>query len=118
MKVGVTLLKKLKKDDYNWTGKYIREYNEMVSYYEKQLEELLKEKSVPLSLHTEQEEYSQLLKAQICYLDSIGYGDGSASYMAYSQLSEEMFQMRFTGILDLYFALQVKKYKPDKVYNC
>ena len=39
MKVGVTLLKKLKKDDYNWTGKYIREYNEMVSYYEKQLEE-------------------------------------------------------------------------------
>ena len=39
MKVGVTLLKKLKNDDYNWTGKYIREYNEMVSYYEKQLEE-------------------------------------------------------------------------------
>lgn len=33
------MLKKLKKDDYNWTGKYIREYNEMVSYYEKQLEE-------------------------------------------------------------------------------
>ena len=39
MKVGVTLLKKLKKDDYNWTGKYIKEYNQMVSYYEKQLEE-------------------------------------------------------------------------------
>ena len=39
MKVGVLLLKKLKKNDYNWTGKYIREYNEMVSYYEKQLEE-------------------------------------------------------------------------------
>lgn len=86
-------------------------------HYEKQLEELLKEKSVPLSLHTEQEEYSQLLKAQICYLDSIGYGDGSASCMAYSQLSEEMFQMRFAGILDLYFALQVKKYEPDKVYK-
>lgn len=33
------MLKKLKKDDNNWTGKYIREYNEMVSYYEKQLEE-------------------------------------------------------------------------------
>ena len=33
------MLKKLKKNDYNWTGKYIREYNEMVSYYEKQLEE-------------------------------------------------------------------------------
>ena len=39
MKVGVLLLKKLKKNDFNWTGKYIREYNEMVSYYEKQLEE-------------------------------------------------------------------------------
>lgn len=33
------MIKKLKKDDYNWTGKYIREYNEMVSHYEKQLEE-------------------------------------------------------------------------------
>ena len=33
------MLKKLKKDAYTWTGKYIREYNEMVSYYEKQLEE-------------------------------------------------------------------------------
>lgn len=33
------MLKKLKKNDYNWTGKYIREYNEMVSYYEKQLAE-------------------------------------------------------------------------------
>lgn len=39
MKVGISLLKKLKKNDYNWTGKYIREYNEMVSYYEKQLAE-------------------------------------------------------------------------------
>lgn len=33
------MLKKLKKNDYNWTRKYIREYNEMISYYEKQLEE-------------------------------------------------------------------------------
>ena len=33
------MLKKLKKNDYNWTGKYIKEYNQMVSYYEKQLEE-------------------------------------------------------------------------------
>ena len=33
------MLKKLKKNDYSWTGKYIKEYNQMVSYYEKQLEE-------------------------------------------------------------------------------
>ena len=42
MKVGITLLKKLKKQkkkDYNWVGKYIKEYNERVLYYEKQLEE-------------------------------------------------------------------------------
>lgn len=38
-KGGVTVLKKLKKNDYNWTGKYIKEYNQMISYYEKQLEE-------------------------------------------------------------------------------
>lgn len=32
------MLKKLKKNsEYNWTGKYIKEYNQMVSYYEKQL---------------------------------------------------------------------------------
>ena len=42
MKVGITLLKKLKKQkkkDYNWVGKYIKEYNERVLYYEKQLAE-------------------------------------------------------------------------------
>ena len=33
------MLKKLKKNDYNWTGKYIKEYNQMISYYEKRLEE-------------------------------------------------------------------------------
>lgn len=31
---GVTLFKKLRKNEYNWTGKYIKEYNQMVSYYE------------------------------------------------------------------------------------
>ena len=86
-------------------------------HYEKLLEELLKKKNISLSLQTEREELDKLLEAQINYFDSIGYDDGSASYMAYSQLSEEMFQMRFAGILDLYFALQVKKYKPDKVYK-
>ena len=42
MKVGITLLKKLKKQkkkDYNWVGKYIKEYNERVLYYEKELAE-------------------------------------------------------------------------------
>ena len=33
------MLKKLKKQDYNWTGKYIKEYNQMIAYYEKQLDE-------------------------------------------------------------------------------
>ena len=34
------MIKKLKKNnEYNWTGKYIKEYNQMVSYYDKQLEE-------------------------------------------------------------------------------
>ena len=32
-------LKKQKKKDYNWVGKYIKEYNERVLYYEKQLAE-------------------------------------------------------------------------------
>lgn len=86
-------------------------------HYEKLLEELLKKKNISLSLQTEREELDKLLEAQINYFDSIGYDDGSASYMAYSQLSEEMFQMHFAGILDLYFALQVKKYKSNKVYK-
>lgn len=48
------MLKKLKKNEYNWTFRYIKEYNEMVSYYEKQLEEknktidLLKAKNLEL----------------------------------------------------------------------
>ena len=60
MKVGVTLLKKLKKDDYNWTGKYIREYNEMVSYYEKQLEE---KNMVKLVIEASAEEFEAGLNA-------------------------------------------------------
>lgn len=36
---GVTLLKKLRKNDYNWAFHYIKEYNQMVSFYEKQLNE-------------------------------------------------------------------------------
>ena len=36
---GCSLGKKLKKNNYNWTFEYIKQYNEMVSYYEKQLEE-------------------------------------------------------------------------------
>lgn len=31
--------KKLKKNEYNWTFRYIKEYNDMVSYYEKQLDD-------------------------------------------------------------------------------
>ncbi|EQK41149.1 helix-turn-helix domain protein [[Clostridium] bifermentans ATCC 19299] len=33
------MLKKLKKNEYNWTFQYIKEYNDMVAYYEKQIEE-------------------------------------------------------------------------------
>ena len=36
---GVTLLKKLRKNDYSWVFHYIKEYNQMVSFYEKQLNE-------------------------------------------------------------------------------
>lgn len=32
------MVKKRKKNDYNWTFQYIKEYNNMVAYYEKQLE--------------------------------------------------------------------------------
>lgn len=32
------MVKKRKKNDYNWTFQYIKEYNDMVAYYEKQLE--------------------------------------------------------------------------------
>lgn len=33
------MFKKLIKDTTNWTAKYIKDYNTMVAYYEKQLEE-------------------------------------------------------------------------------
>ena len=33
------MFKKLKKNDLNWTAKYIRDYNSMVDFYEKQIEE-------------------------------------------------------------------------------
>lgn len=85
-------------------------------HYEKLLEELLKKKNISLSLQTEQEELDKLLEAQINYFDSIGYS-GSASSIAYSQLCDEMYAIHLKGTLDLYFVLQVKKYKPDKVYK-
>lgn len=40
------MIKKLKKNNYNWTFQYIKEYNQMVAYYEKQLEE--KNKTIDL----------------------------------------------------------------------
>ena len=40
------MLKKLKKNEYNWTFQYIKEYNYMVAYYEKQIEE--KDKTIEL----------------------------------------------------------------------
>ena len=57
------------------------------------------------------------MEAQISYFDSIGYGGGSASSMAYSQLYDEMYSVHLKGTLDLYFALQAENYKPDKVYK-
>lgn len=33
------MFKKLKNNDYNWTFQYIKEYNKMIAYYEKQLDE-------------------------------------------------------------------------------
>ena len=57
------------------------------------------------------------MEAQISYFDSIGYGGGSASSIAYSQLCDEMYSIHLKGTLDLYFALQVKYYKPDKAYK-
>lgn len=86
-------------------------------HYERLLEELLKKGSFSLSLQTEQEAFDKLLKAQINYFDSIGYSSGSASPMAYSQLGNEMYTIRLKGILDMYFALQVENYKPNKVYK-
>lgn len=38
--------KKLKNNEYNWTFKYIKEYNDMVAHYEKQIEE--KDKAIEL----------------------------------------------------------------------
>ena len=86
-------------------------------HYEKLLEELLKKKSISLPLQTEQEAFDKLLEAQISYFDSIGYGGGSVSSMAYSQLCDEMYAIHLKGTLDLYFALQAENYKPDKVYK-
>ena len=86
-------------------------------HYEKLLEELLKKKSISLSLQTEQEAFDKLLEAQISYFDSIGDSGGSASSIAYSQLCDEMYAIHLKGTLDLYFALQAENYKPDKVYK-
>ena len=36
---GVPLFKKLRKNDYNWIGNYIKEYNEMIAHYEKVIRE-------------------------------------------------------------------------------
>ena len=33
------MFKKLKKNDLNWAAKYIRDYNNMIAFYEKQIEE-------------------------------------------------------------------------------
>lgn len=33
------MFKKLRKNDYSWVFNYIKEYNQMISYYEKQLNE-------------------------------------------------------------------------------
>ncbi|WP_077066765.1 helix-turn-helix domain-containing protein [Paraclostridium sordellii] len=37
MKGVLHLFKKLKNNNYNWTFHYIKEYNQMVSFYEKQI---------------------------------------------------------------------------------
>lgn len=37
------MFKKLKNNNYNWVFHYIKEYNQMVSFYEKQLNEKNKE---------------------------------------------------------------------------
>lgn len=37
------MFKKLKNNNYNWTFHYIKEYNQMISFYEKQLNEKNKE---------------------------------------------------------------------------
>lgn len=55
------MLKKLKKNEYNWTFQYIKEYNDMVSYYEKQLEE--KNKTIDL-LKAENLELKKSIKFQ------------------------------------------------------
>lgn len=43
MKGVLHLFKKLKNDDYNWVFHYIKEYNQMVSFYEKQISDKDKE---------------------------------------------------------------------------
>lgn len=55
------MLKKLNKNEYNWTFQYIKEYNDMVSYYEKQLEE--KNKTIDL-LKSENLELKKSIKFQ------------------------------------------------------
>lgn len=53
--------KKLKNNEYNWTFKYIKEYNDMVAYYEKQIEE--KDKTIEL-LNTENLKLKKSIKFQ------------------------------------------------------
>lgn len=68
---GVTLFKKLRKSEYNWAGKYIKEYNQMISYYEKIIIE--KDKKIELlekeNMDLKKESRSKTKHRQICDKD-------------------------------------------------
>lgn len=68
---GVTLFKKLRKSEYNWAGKYIKEYNQMISYYEKIIIE--KDKKIELlekeNMDLKKECRSKTKHRQICDKD-------------------------------------------------
>lgn len=53
-----------KNEDYNWTGKYIKEYNDMISYYEKIIDE--NKKTIELKDNTIKELQDEIKKLKAC----------------------------------------------------
>lgn len=88
---GVTLFKKLRKNEYNWTGKYIKEYNQMVSYYEKIIIE--KDKKIELlekeNIDLKKEYRSKPKQRQICDKDIDKIKQLKKQGKSYSYISKE-----------------------------
>ncbi|MEG0235883.1 MAG: helix-turn-helix domain-containing protein [Bacilli bacterium] len=83
------MIKKLKKNNYNWTFQYIKEYNQMIAHYEKQLEEknktieLLKSENLKLKSSTKlQSKTKQISDQDILKIRKLKNKGKTYSYIA------------------------------------